>query len=72
MCGHMFGMGPRLVYPKLDQVLDPIGGRKWTDSHCSKPVMNGVLVNYITHIPTTSKYGEAPLEHFGKHNVDGI
>jgi hypothetical protein len=72
MFGHMFGVGPHLVYPKLDQVPDFIGGRKRTESHRSKPVMNGVLVNCITHLPTTAQYGEAPLEHFGKHNVDGI
>jgi hypothetical protein len=72
MFGHMFGVGLRLVYPKLDQVPNPIGGRTQTESHHSKPVMNGVLVNCITHIPTTAQYGEAPLEQFGKHNVDGI
>jgi hypothetical protein len=72
MSGYMFGVGPRLVYPKLDRVPDPIGGRKRTESHRSKPMMNGVLVNCITHLPTTAKYGEEPLEHFGKHNVDGI
>jgi hypothetical protein len=70
--GHMFVVGRRLVYPKLDQVPDPIGGSKWTELHRSKPVMNGVLVNVITHLPTTAQYGEAPLEQFGKHNVDGI
>jgi hypothetical protein len=72
MFGHMFGVGPRLVYPKIDRVPDPIGGRKRTESHCSKPVMNGVLVNCITHLPKTAQYGEAHLEQFGKHNVDGI
>jgi hypothetical protein len=72
MCGHMFGVGPRLVYQKIDQIPDPISGRKWTELHCSKPVMNGMLVNCITHFPTTSQYGEAPLEQFGKHNIDGI
>jgi hypothetical protein len=72
MFGHMFGFGPRLVYPKLDRVPDPIGGRKRTESHSSKPVMNGVLVNCISHLPTTAQYGEAPLEQFGKHNVDRI
>jgi hypothetical protein len=53
-------------------ILDPIGGRKWTESHRSKTVLNGVLVNCITHLPTTAQYVEAPLEQFGKHNVDGI
>jgi hypothetical protein len=72
ICGHMLGVGPRLVYPKLDRVPDPIGKRKWTDSHRSKPVMNSVLVNCITHFPTTAQYGEAPLEQFGTHNVYGI
>jgi hypothetical protein len=61
MFGHMFGVGPRLVYPKLERVPDPIGGRKRTESHRSKPVMNGVLVNCINHPPTTAQYGEAPL-----------
>jgi hypothetical protein len=72
MCGHMFGVGPRLVYPKLDRVPDPIGGRRRTELHRSKPVTNCVLVNCITHLPTTSQYGEAPLEKYGKNNIDGI
>jgi hypothetical protein len=72
MFGHMFGVRPRLVYPKLDRVLYPIGGRKRTDSHGSKPVINCVLVNCITHLPTTAQFGKAPWEQFGKHNVDGI
>jgi hypothetical protein len=72
MFGHIFGVGPNLVYPKLDRVPDPIGGRKRTEPHRSKPVMNGVLVNCITHLPTTAHYSEAPLEQFGKHNVDDI
>jgi hypothetical protein len=72
MFGHMFGVGTRLVYPKIDWVPDPIGGSKWTDSHRSKPVRNVVFVNCITHLPTTAQYGETPLEQFGKHNVDGI
>jgi hypothetical protein len=50
MFGHMFGVGPRLVYPKIDRVPDPIGGRKRTESHRSKSVMNGVLVNCINNI----------------------
>jgi hypothetical protein len=70
MFGHMFGVGPRLVYQKLDRVPYPISGRKRTESHCSKTLMNGVLC--ITHLPTTAQYGEAPLEQFGKHNVDSI
>jgi hypothetical protein len=64
----MFGVGPHLVYPKLDRVPDPIDGRKRTESHRSKPVTN----DCITHLPTTAQYGEAPLEQFGKQNVDGI
>jgi hypothetical protein len=72
MFGHMFGVGKCLAYPKLDRVLDPIGGRKRTESHRSKPVMNGVLVNCITHLPTTKQYSEAPLEKIGKQNVDGM
>jgi hypothetical protein len=34
--------------------------------------MNVVFVNCITHLPTTEKYGESPLEKIGKHNVDGV
>jgi hypothetical protein len=34
--------------------------------------MNNVLLNFITHLPPASQYGEAPLYQFGKHNVDGI
>jgi hypothetical protein len=52
MFGHMFGVDPRLTHPKLDQVPDPSGGRKRIESHRSKFVMNGVLVNCITHLPT--------------------
>jgi hypothetical protein len=35
-------------------------------------VTNGVLVNFITHLPTTAQYGETHLKQFRKHNVDGI
>jgi hypothetical protein len=48
LSGHMFGVGPRLVYPKLDRAPDPIGGRKQTDYHRPKPVLNGVLVLYYS------------------------
>jgi hypothetical protein len=34
--------------------------------------MNGVLMNIITHLPTTTQFGGAPSEKFGKHNIDGI
>jgi hypothetical protein len=56
MFGHMFGVGPHLAYQKLNRVPDPRSGRKRTESHRSKPVMKGVLVICITHLPTTAKF----------------
>jgi hypothetical protein len=47
--GHMFGVGPRQLYLKLEKKPDANGGRKRTESACSQPVNNSVLVNVITH-----------------------